>query len=92
MHNAWDFCIDDTLTVTRSVIYSGDVECVHKFCSRFPFHAGLGADEIVAFQVLHFNSSPVVYLQFIADNELSDSFPEFEMLTRLLNSLHHVAR
>ena len=30
------------------------------------------------------NSSPVVvYPQFIADNELSDSFPEFEMLTRL---------
>jgi len=52
-------------------------------------------DEIIAFQVLYFNitaeskdsSSPISYLNFIADNELSDSFSEFEVMIRLFITL-----
>jgi len=33
------------------------------------------------------NSSPIKYLQFSVNNELSDSFPQFEVLMRLFIAL-----
>ena len=72
------------------------VQCVGKLHKRFPdYFTSELADEIVSFQMLYFavntsstaNSSPIKYLQFIVDNELSDSFPQFEVLIRLFITL-----
>lgn len=74
---------------------SDSVQCVEKLRKRFPeFFTPELADETIAFQLLYFNvnaaslaTSPISYLQFIVDKELSDSFPEFEVLLRLFITL-----
>jgi hypothetical protein len=72
------------------------VQCVGKLHKRFPdYFTSELADEIISFKMLYFavntsstaNSSPIKYLQFIVDNELSDSFPPLEVLIRLFITL-----
>ena len=52
------------------------------------------ADELLSFQQLYFGTerpepgkSPLSYLIYIVDNDLSDAFPQFEILVRLFLTL-----
>jgi len=78
------------------ISHLGAVQCVGKLHKRFPdYFTSALADEIISFQMLYLavntsstaNSSPIKYLQFSVNNELSDSFPQFEVLIRLFITL-----